>query len=355
MGKKARGKHRLDKFYHLAKEQGYRSRASFKLIQLNRRYGFLNNCKSVIDLCAAPGGWLQVAAKHMPVNSLCIGVDLDPIRPIRGCQTFVGDITTQTCRATLKKMLNGEKCDCVLHDGAPNVGGAWSSEAATQTTLVLESLKLASEFLVPKGAFVTKIFRSKDYNALMYAFKQLFNKVEAHKPAASRNTSAEIFVVCMGYKAPAKIDPRLLDHKHLFAEVEDNHAPTGPDALARGKMKQRRHRDGYEEGVTNLRKETSAVAFVTGDNPVEMLGIYNKFHLTGKASLLDEDTDNADDGAWQASFVASHSASNNEIQALAEDLQVLGRKEYKQLLKWRLSVRKDLFAEIAKRDRKSVV
>eukprot|EP00951_Prasinocladus_malaysianus_P041978 scaffold502097_cov34-Prasinocladus_malaysianus.AAC.1 len=73
----------------------------------------------------------------MPVNSLCIGVDLDPIRPIRGCQTFVGDITTQTCRQTLKKMLNGEKCDCVLHDGAPNVGGAWSSEAATQTTLVL--------------------------------------------------------------------------------------------------------------------------------------------------------------------------------------------------------------------------
>ena len=100
-----------------------------------------------------------MCAKHMPMQSLIIGVDLDPIRPIRGCQTFVGDITTQTCRATLKKMLNSEKCDCVIHDGAPNVGGAWSSEAATQSILVLESLKLASEFLNPKGSFVTKIFR----------------------------------------------------------------------------------------------------------------------------------------------------------------------------------------------------
>ena len=95
----------------------------------------------------------------MPMQSLIIGVDLDPIRPIRGCQTFVGDITTQTCRQTLKKMLNDNKCDCVIHDGAPNVGGAWSSEAATQNILVLESLKLASEFLGPKGSFVTKIFR----------------------------------------------------------------------------------------------------------------------------------------------------------------------------------------------------
>mmetsp|Transcript_24312 Transcript_24312/g.67595 ORF Transcript_24312/g.67595 Transcript_24312/m.67595 type:complete len:859 (-) Transcript_24312:91-2667(-) len=356
MGKKARGKHRLDKFYHLAKEQGYRSRASFKLIQLNRRYGFLQNCRSVIDLCAAPGGWLQVAAKHMPVNSLCIGVDLDPIRPIRGCQTFVGDITTQTCRQTLKKMLNGEKCDCVLHDGAPNVGGAWSSEAATQSLLVLESLKLASEFLVPKGTFVTKIFRSKDYNALLYAFKQLFSKVEAHKPAASRNTSAEIFVVCMGYKAPSKIDPRLLDPKYIFSEVEDATTPAGPDALIKEKHKQRRHRDGYEEGVSNLRKETSAVDFLMSDKPVEMLGQYHRLHLTGKQALPvgdgsgdSDEAGGAEEGAWRASFVASHAATGQEVQALVEDLQVLGRKEYKQLLRWRLTVRKDLLAEIGKR------
>lgn len=95
--------------------------------------------------------------------------------------------------------------------------------------------------------------------------------------------------------------------------------------------------------------------FILSDKPVEMLGLYNKLHITGRQAIPgptegEEDKDEEEDsGAWKASLVASHPASNQEIQALAEDLQVLGRKEYKQLLKWRLSVRKDLLAEMAKR------
>jgi hypothetical protein len=107
-----------DKFYYLAKEQGFRSRAAFKLIQLNRKYDFFSGARAAMDLCAAPGGWLQVAVKYMPMSSTIVGVDLAPIKAIRGCTTFVDDITTQSCRAQLKRCTpEGVKYDIVMHDG----------------------------------------------------------------------------------------------------------------------------------------------------------------------------------------------------------------------------------------------
>ena len=235
MAKKTRGKRRLDRFYTLAKEQGYRSRASFKLLQLDRKYDFLSQAAAVLDLCAAPGGWCQVARSRMPVSGVVIGIDLEKIRPIRGVLTLVEDITTEKCRASIRRELKDGLVDVVLHDGAPNVGGNWASEAYTQSSLVLDSLRLATEFLVPNGTFVTKVFRSSEYTHLLYAMNQLFRKVEATKPQASRNTSAEIFVVCQGYKAPGKIDSRLLDHRHLFKDVQDQ--PTPVNVLRPSKSK----------------------------------------------------------------------------------------------------------------------
>ncbi|KAG8368223.1 hypothetical protein BUALT_Bualt15G0022800 [Buddleja alternifolia] len=322
---KVKGKHRLDKYYHLAKEHGYRSRAAWKLVQLDSKFSFLRSAHSVLDLCAAPGGWMQVAVERVPVGSLVIGVDLDPIRPIRGAVSLQEDITEPKCRASVKRIMAENGCrafDLVLHDGSPNVGGAWSKEATSQNALVIDSVKLATELLAPKGNFVTKVFRSQDYTAVLYCLRQLFEKVEVDKPQASRSTSAEIYILGLKYKAPAKIDPRLLDVKHLFQGGKE--PPKVIDVL-RG-TKQKRHRDGYEDGDTTLRKLSSASDFIWSETPLDILGSVTSITFNDPASLPIKD----------------HTLTTEEVKALCDDLRVLGKQDFKYLLKWRMHIRKAL-------------
>ncbi|KAE9447299.1 hypothetical protein C3L33_20817, partial [Rhododendron williamsianum] len=322
---KVKGKHRLDKYYHLAKEHGYRSRAAWKLVQLDSKFSFLRSSRGVLDLCAAPGGWMQVAVERVPVGSLVIGVDLVPIRPVRGAIGVEEDITKPQCRATVKRLMSENGCrafDLVLHDGSPNVGGAWAQEATSQNALVIDSVKLATEFLAPKGTFVTKVFRSQDYSAVLYCLRQLFEKVDVDKPAASRSTSAEIYIIGLKYKAPAKIDPRLLDFRHLFQGGKE--PPKVLDVL-RG-TKQKRHRDGYEDGATVLRKVCSASDFVWSDSPLEILGSVTSITFKDPACLP----------------ITDHALTTEEVKALCDDLRVLGKQDFKHLLKWRMSIRKAL-------------
>ena len=121
-----------------------------------------------------------------PFSYTIKGVDLVPIKPIPRVVTFASDITTPQCRNLIRGELKDWKADIVLHDGAPNVGTAWVQDAYSQSELVLMSLKLAVEFLIKGGTFVTKVFRSADYNNLIWVFSQLFAKVEATKPPSSR-------------------------------------------------------------------------------------------------------------------------------------------------------------------------
>lgn len=323
--RKKTGKGRLDKYYHLAKDQGYRARSAFKLIQLNKKYDFLSSSRCLIDLCAAPGGWLQVAAKYMPVESLIVGVDLSPIKPIPKCITFQEDITSPKCRAHLREHLKTWKADVVLHDGAPNVGTAWAQDAFSQAELTLESLKLAVEFLNKGGIFVTKVFRSKDYNNLLWVFKQLFRKVEATKPPSSRNVSAEIFVVCQDFLAPKKIDPKYLDIKYVFKDL-DADLESGKVAhsvnIFKSDKKKTRHRDGYADGATILHNTKDIMEFVESEDPVTVLSSTNRF-------IFDSD---------KAKELLKLPPTDPEFQELVKDLKVLGKKEFRNLLKWRRDI-----------------
>ncbi|KAL8636264.1 MAG: hypothetical protein Q9228_006325, partial [Teloschistes exilis] len=323
---KKHGKGRLDKWYKLAKEKGYRARAAFKLVQLNRKYGFLEKSKVLLDLCAAPGSWCQVAAETMPVNSLIVGVDLAPIKPIPKTTTFQGDITSDKCRATIRQHFKTWKADTVLHDGAPNVGTAWVQDAFSQAELALQALKLATEFLAEGGTFVTKVFRSKDYNALLWVCNRLFTKVEATKPPSSRNVSAEIFVVCRGFKAPKKIDPRLLDPRSVFAELSKP-TPNNEAKVFNPEVKKRK-REGYEEGDYIQFREAPASDFVQTTDPIAMLGSLNRLHFD----------DPKQENIALAALVQLPETTT-EIKQCCSDLKVLGRKDFRMLLRWRLKAR----------------
>lgn len=297
---------------------------------MNRTFQFLENSRVCIDLCAAPGGWLQVASEYMPVSSVIVGVDLVPISPIRNVITFQGDITTEECSKTIENTLASWKADVVLHDGAPNVGKNWLHDAYGQNVLVVNALKIACTHLNQGGWFITKIFRSADYNSLIWVLSKLFGKVHATKPQASRQESAEIFVVCQNYKRPSKIDPRFFDPSALFADISDF-----DEALKKqkadllkpaNKIKKTKAR-GYEDG--DILKTVSDVEFVATNNHMDFLAQCHEIKLA-----------NTD--------ILEHESTSDEIRECCKDLKILGRKDLLRLLKWRRILRKDLTAKLLK-------
>ncbi|KAI3389777.1 hypothetical protein SNEBB_002478 [Seison nebaliae] len=344
MGKKVKiGKQRRDKFYHFAKETGYRSRAAFKLLQLNQKYNFLNKSRICVDLCAAPGGWMQVAAKQMPLSSVVIGFDLFPIKSIPNTSSYVCDITSSKCRSILKKDLNDWKVDVFLHDGAPNVGQNWLYDAYQQNLLTLSAFQLAIEFLRPGGWFVTKIFRSKDYFNLIWVMQKLFKKVHATKPEASRMESAEIFVVCEDFIAPKKIDGRFTDPKFVFKELDDDEKEEGEEELDDDKSdklsskelrvatdkkfnllfpkKELKNRSGYAD--QKLRRTMRLSQFFSTKSPIEALA--NNYAII---SSNEEDEQ-------------IREKATKEIQDNLGDLRSCSRSSLKAILKWRTKLLED--------------
>ncbi len=375
------GKNRKDEYYRLAREAGYRSRAAYKLIQLDAQYGFLSSTKCLVDLCAAPGSWSQVAAMKMPVGSLIVAVDLDPIKPINGVVSFCSDITTTACRNTLTEKLKGWAVDTVIHDGAPNMGTAWGVDAFGQNTLVLAACKLATEFLRMHGTFITKIFRSADHDALLYVLRQLFDKVEVTKPRASRDNSSECFAVCLRYKNPKEIDGRLFDPNCVFknytgiqqqSEKESMYnAALRSSSKTNSSLKQlaedlshtTRHRTGYsDERGGGLYMQIPVLDFLMHPSPIALLAKYSvvsfdkdvsgnpKFqHLYGDIKKGEQAkqpnikfnhrvVDTWDEYIRLQREVMAHVATTDEIRYCCQDIRNMNNKDFRKLLKWREKV-----------------
>lgn len=184
---------RRDFYYHQAKMVGYRSRASFKLKQINEKYHVINRGDSVVDLGAAPGGWLQVA-KELSGGKV-LGVDLQRIKPVEGAQTIRGDINADSTIEKIIEIVGKKGADVVICDAAPNLSGNWSYDHARSIELTTSALECAKKILKPNGNFVVKVFQGEMFQEFMNNVKGNFVKTTAFSPPASRSQSAETYVI----------------------------------------------------------------------------------------------------------------------------------------------------------------
>ena len=192
---------RRDLYRRLAKEQGYKSRAAFKLIEANERYGFLREGRKVVDLGAAPGGWMQVASEVVGPNGRVVGIDLSPIRlKEKNVVTIKMDVNDPAVGSKAMEALGGP-ADVILSDLSPSVSGVWELDQTRQVDMTLRVLELSRELLKEKGSVFCKLFEGERSQEVRDRFRSLFVSVRVVKPAASRNASSELYYFCEGMRA----------------------------------------------------------------------------------------------------------------------------------------------------------
>ena len=189
---------RRDLVRRLAKEQGYKSMAAFKLIEENERYGFFREGGRVVDFGAAPGGWLQVASELVGPQGRVVGVDLSPIRlKAENVITIRMDVHDPAVSAKVREVLGG-RADVILSDLAPTVSGVWELDQTRQVDLTLRVLELSRELLKDGGSVFCKLFEGEGSQEVRDSFRRGFDSVRVVKPAASRNASSELYYFCEG-------------------------------------------------------------------------------------------------------------------------------------------------------------
>ena len=192
-------------YYKLAKKTGYRSRASFKIMQIDDRFGIFKEGDSVVDLGAAPGGWLQVAKERVGENGKVIGVDLRPIKPMDGVITILGDITDDNTMLELLDKFGG-KADVVLSDMAPNITGSYATDHARSINLCMFAVNVCDRILKKNGKMVMKVFMGDMFPSLKKELEARFQSVKVHSPDASRPTSSEVYVISKGFLASKNVE-----------------------------------------------------------------------------------------------------------------------------------------------------
>ena len=188
-----------DPYVKRAKAEGYRSRAAFKLVELDEKYGFLKGVKAVVDLGIAPGGWSQVVRRKTP-NAAIVGIDLLPTDPIDGVEILEMDFMEEAAPETIREALNDAPVDLVMSDMAANTVGHQQTDHLRTMALVEAGMLFATEVLRPGGAYVAKVLAGGADNNLVAELKRHFATVKHAKPPASRKDSSEWYVIAQGFK-----------------------------------------------------------------------------------------------------------------------------------------------------------
>ena len=206
--------HVNDPYVRLARKEGYRARAAYKLKEIDESLNLLKPGQLVVDLGCAPGAWSQYVRRRFApkaagaggaafgaLNGTILALDLLPMEAIEGVSFIQGDFTDEAVAAQLQQALQGRPVDVVLSDMAPNLSGVAVSDAARMSLLVEIAVDFARQHLRPEGSLVTKVFHGSGYSQLVELFKKTFRVVKPIKPKASRDKSSETFLVGCGLKA----------------------------------------------------------------------------------------------------------------------------------------------------------
>ena len=193
--------HVNDPWVKRAQAEGWRSRAAFKLIQIDDKDKLLRPGMTVVDLGATPGGWSQVAAGRVGASGKVIALDVLPLEPLRGVTFIQGDFREQAVEAELEKTLGNRSADLVLSDMAPNISGVELSDQARSIHLCELAMEFACKHLKPGGALLVKVFQGAGYTEFHAAMRGVFEAVVSRKPDASRGRSSEMYLLGKGLKS----------------------------------------------------------------------------------------------------------------------------------------------------------